>query len=158
MDMEKRRAFAAPNLMKICVDRITGNDIAGRIYCRMDREPSGFSSSGYMLLVIDELCDRIGCPQPAVISRTFSDKLQSGKNREAVDIMSSPEVFEDKKGEEATFVLHIKYRQNATWQGDITWAEENKSCSFRSALELLKLIDSAMNGQMNEDDSRDQAG
>ena len=42
----------------------------------------------------------------------------------------------------ATFIVRIQYRQNASWQGQVTWAEENKTASFRSALELLKLIDS----------------
>ena len=46
------------------------------------------------------------------------------------------------QGEKATFVVRIQYRQNASWQGQVTWAEKNKTVPFRSALELLKLIDS----------------
>ena len=41
-----------------------------------------------------------------------------------------------------TFVVHIISQENATWQGQVTWAEKNKTVPFRSALELLKLIDS----------------
>lgn len=44
----------------------------------------------------------------------------------------------------ATFVVHVKHCQNATWQGTVTWAEENKQENFRSALELLKLLDGAV--------------
>ena len=47
-------------------------------------------------------------------------------------------------GDNATFIVHVRYRQNATWQGDILWAEKKKKLYFRSALELLKLIDSAL--------------
>ena len=47
-------------------------------------------------------------------------------------------------GDKATFIVHVRYRQNATWQGDILWAEKKKKLYFRSALELLKLIDSAL--------------
>ena len=43
-----------------------------------------------------------------------------------------------------TFIVHIQHRQNATWQGMVTWANEGKCKSFRSALELLKLIDGAL--------------
>ena len=43
-----------------------------------------------------------------------------------------------------TFLVKILYRQNATWQGRVLWAEEGKTYSFRSALELLKLIDGAL--------------
>lgn len=43
-----------------------------------------------------------------------------------------------------TFVIRVQYRQNATWQGQVTWAEGQETRSFRSALELLKLIDNAL--------------
>ncbi|MCI8586529.1 MAG: hypothetical protein HFI92_11705 [Lachnospiraceae bacterium] len=43
-----------------------------------------------------------------------------------------------------TFVVKILDRQNATWQGQVTWAEKKQTLYFRSALELLKLIDSTI--------------
>lgn len=43
-----------------------------------------------------------------------------------------------------TFTIQIQYRENATWQGKILWAEEKQSSYFRSALELLKLMESAL--------------
>lgn len=46
----------------------------------------------------------------------------------------------DKPGE--LFLLHIRYRQNATWQGDIRWLNKKKTFSFRSALELLMVLES----------------
>ena len=50
----------------------------------------------------------------------------------------------NRRGEKGTFVVHVQYRQNATWQGTVVWADKNKSQQFRSALELMKLIDSAL--------------
>ena len=35
-------------------------------------------------------------------------------------------------------------QQNGTWQGSVTWVEEQREQHFRSALELLKLIDGAL--------------
>jgi len=46
-----------------------------------------------------------------------------------------------------TFIVKIVNRQNSTWQGSVTWVEEQKTQNFRSALELLKLID----GVLDED-------
>ena len=46
-----------------------------------------------------------------------------------------------KKG---TFIVKGEYCQNETWQGQVIWAEENRSVRFRSALELMKLMDEAM--------------
>jgi hypothetical protein len=39
--------------------------------------------------------------------------------------------------------LQIKFRQNASWQGTVQWVEKKQSLNFRSALELIKIIDSA---------------
>lgn len=47
-------------------------------------------------------------------------------------------------GKKGTFVVHVQYLENATWQGEIVWAEKNESLKFRSALELLKIMDSAL--------------
>ncbi len=43
-----------------------------------------------------------------------------------------------------TFVIQVIDQQNATWQGTIQWTQEQKTESFRSVLELIKLIDSAL--------------
>ena len=48
-----------------------------------------------------------------------------------------------------TFVVKIVSQQNSTWQGSVTWTEEKKVQNFRSALELLKLIDGAMEQNQN---------
>lgn len=47
-----------------------------------------------------------------------------------------------------TFVVKILDRQNATWQGTVTWVEEQKVQHFRSALELLKMIDVALDDEL----------
>ena len=60
----------------------------------------------------------------------------------------------ENKKKSGTFVVHIKCCENATWQGDVTWAEENKKESFRSALELIRLIDGALD--MSEEYDRRQ--
>lgn len=55
------------------------------------------------------------------------------------------EILLDKRGEKGTFVIQVQYRQNSTWQGKVEWVEKNKTQHFRSALELIKLIDGALN-------------
>ena len=46
-----------------------------------------------------------------------------------------------------TFLVKILNQQNSTWQGSITWMEEQKTEYFRSALELIKLIDGVLEGE-----------
>lgn len=45
---------------------------------------------------------------------------------------------------ENTFVVQIKATQAKTWQGSVLWVEKEKKETFRSALELMKLLDSAL--------------
>ena len=44
-----------------------------------------------------------------------------------------------------TFIVKILNKQNSTWQGSITWLEGKREETFRSVLELLLLMDSAVN-------------
>ena len=39
-----------------------------------------------------------------------------------------------------TFIIKIMNQQNSTWQGSVTWVDEQREQYFRSALELLKLV------------------
>jgi len=43
-----------------------------------------------------------------------------------------------------TFEISVKFMQNSTWQGQIHWVEKNLKQNFRSALEMLKLMDEAL--------------
>ena len=47
-------------------------------------------------------------------------------------------------GHKASFIVRVTSRQNATWQGSISWTERGVTKHFRSAFELIKLIDSAL--------------
>ena len=44
----------------------------------------------------------------------------------------------------ATYLVTVRYRQNATWQGSFLWVEENRAREFKSTLELMMLIDKAL--------------
>ena len=47
-------------------------------------------------------------------------------------------------GDLGTFIIRVQHRQNSSWQGRITWMDEDKTVYFRSMWEMLKLIDSAV--------------
>ncbi|MEG2506788.1 MAG: hypothetical protein RR986_04585 [Longicatena sp.] len=53
-----------------------------------------------------------------------------------------------------TFIIEMKSCDNHSWQGILTWVEAKKSKSFRSALELVKMIDSVM--VLNQEDASDE--
>lgn len=43
-----------------------------------------------------------------------------------------------------SFVVEVKCQENHTWQGTIQWVEGQKKENFRSALELIRLMDSVL--------------
>ncbi len=46
-----------------------------------------------------------------------------------------------------TFIIDIKSVQNNTWQGTILWMQTQQKIPFRSALELIHLLDSAIGAE-----------
>lgn len=135
----------APNLISICINRKNGVDYEGEIWEEYDTEPAHFTSMLGAVRYIENFLDELNFPQRAMIPRSFTgtsaQRAQTGRHRERVKRMNN---LEAKNGEEGTFIVQIKYRQNATWQGQVVWAEQNRKEYFRSALELLRLIDGAM--------------
>ena len=55
-----------------------------------------------------------------------------------------PDIQRELGSIKGTFEISIKFMQNSTWQGQIHWVEKNQKQSFRSALEMLKLMDEAL--------------
>ena len=56
----------------------------------------------------------------------------------------------NKKKKGATFVVEIKNTQAQSCQGNVTWVESREKCPFRSAFELLTLMDSAVEKRITE--------
>ncbi len=52
--------------------------------------------------------------------------------------------MEEEMNRKETFIVHIISQENATWQGQVTWMGREETLSFRSFLELVKLMDHAM--------------
>lgn len=46
--------------------------------------------------------------------------------------------------QKATFLVQVVSQQHATWQGTVKWLEKDKEIPFRSELELIRLMDSAI--------------
>ena len=53
--------------------------------------------------------------------------------------------MEKKKSQmDSVFTISIKSTQNHTWQGTLFWTQTKQNVSFRSALELIRLLASAI--------------
>lgn len=144
--------YAAPNLVRICVDQRSAYDISGRMYHCYCRDAFPFQSAGELMMEMDRFFDALDFPQAAVVSRSFHARQIKRLDRNA-DKCRRVEEMEQYKGDIATFVVHVQYRQNATWQGEVIWTDEQRKSSFRSVLELIKLMDNAMDSAEGRQDA-----
>lgn len=55
-----------------------------------------------------------------------------------------------------TFIIKVMDQQNATWQGSVTWVDEQREQYFRNTLELLKLIDGALEKRNDDEENSDE--
>lgn len=129
--------------------------IYGRIQHSYKAEPCHYRDIDDMLLKMDSFFDQIQFPMASTESRHFTKVSRRTGRKESVRLMQNPKIIQN-RGEQATFIIQVQYRQNSTWQGKIVWAEENKTQHFRSALELLKLIDSAIASQASRNVENDE--
>lgn len=133
----------APNLICVCIDKVENGDYIGKFWHQYGDKPESFRNMTELLRNMEALYDEWDFPQKSTMLRSFNNKREeAGLRQGRRDVEYSAGRIENKHGEKGTFVIHVKYRQNATWQGEVLWLEGNLKISFRSVLELLKLIDS----------------
>lgn len=135
-------SWYAPNFINMCIDNINDGELSGRIYHCYSKEPWKFTNILQLIELADDFFDRLEFPQASTSARSFTSTQFSGVDR--LDKVQSPEDFIENRGQKGTFFLNVRYRQNSSWQGSVTWVEEQREQHFRSALELLKLIDGAL--------------
>ncbi len=59
-----------------------------------------------------------------------------------------------KENNTGTFIVKIMNQQRSTWQGSVVWVEEQETRHFRSAHELIKMIDEAMGTNQNTEEEQ----
>ena len=72
-------------------------------------------------------------------------------------VMSDKEIL-SKHGDEGTFIVRVQQRQNSSWQGRITWVDEDKTVFFRSVWEMMKLIDAALASKEEKEEDKESVG
>ena len=131
-----------PNRAVICIDAYTQSLCSGSIYYRHESVKVAFCDINALLRELEWFFDALRYPQSSVEYRSF------GKRQEPSDAPKHTEMQPNHDAEPvgklATFVIHVQFRQNATWQGRILWLEREENQEFKSALELIKLIDGAL--------------
>ncbi len=147
---ETKQMLFARNLMCICVNGNDNAEYQGEIWTQYQDDPVMFMSVTNMLSQMDDLMDDWDFPQRALAQRHFyKNNVPENTYEEKDNILVIDRIKEqngirnvqNKKGKFATFVVHVAFRQNATWQGEIIHSEKNEKYHFDSAMEMLTLMD-----------------
>ncbi len=144
------------NKIFICVDGLEDGLFKGRVYHEQLKKEAGFSELGGMLVLVDSMMDEFQFPEASTSTRYFGQKKRKSEGGEV--LVEKPVIPDGEEGREtaengskATFMVRVQYRQNSTWQGSVKWLENNEEMKFRSALELIKMMDQAMSAEKNRD-------
>ena len=136
--------IGAPNGVVLCIRENNEGELAGEFWHSYSESPIPFRGIGQMTLRMEKLYDWLRFPYPGTNSRSFGQPAKTdGKTHERKRIMSD-ETLLAKHGDLGTFIVRVQHRQNSSWQGRITWMEEDKTIQFRSVWEMIKLIESAV--------------
>ena len=139
--MHQRLSGEAYRVTRVCVDSYQDGVLKGRFYNPAAPKGRSFESLSQFLLGLDGLYNDIKLPQSFNDMRGFSGhcaKLtdMTGKDNE--------ESVAERTGALATFSIKLLYRQHSSWQGTLLWCDGRENRPFRSVLELVALIDSAL--------------
>lgn len=130
----------AKNVMTIRVRSYENGCIKGVFTSSENLDEIEFCGAIPLILAMENVMDITNTPQRGEESRSFA---QAGQRHEPFPELQKrlPHIKGPLLG---TFQIHVLFRQNATWQGRMVWVEKNMEASFRSVLELLRLLDSAL--------------
>ena len=136
--------IGAPNGVVLCINGSNEGDLSGVFYHSYSTESVPFSGIGQMVLRMEKLYDYLRFPYPGTNSRTFGEEKKLTRMTEEREKIMSDDALLSKHGDIGTFIVRVQHRQNSSWQGRITWMEEDKTVQFRSVWEMIKLIESAV--------------
>lgn len=123
----------------VCVDAYENQVLTGRLYnpaCGSE----AFQSLMEFLLKMENLLSGMRIPQSFTTARSFAALAPE-------PVEGTPPGNEARTGKCGTFAVRVLFRQNASWQGSVTWLEGGREERFRSVLELALLMDSALSGK-----------
>ena len=123
---------------RICVDAFEKGVPRGRFYNPHMTTEQPFESLMQLLQGMEANMESMAFPKAYQVTRTFAPRFTN----ESPPLGDAP-----LQGKVATFAVRILFRQNASWQGSVIWLEGRQEQSFRSVLELILLMDTALQYQ-----------
>lgn len=144
--------IGAPNGVVLCIRESHSDAMRGELYHSYSTAPIPFENAQQMVLEMEKLYDRLNFPHPGTNERRFTEPHKDGQHITERDKVMKDEELLSKHGDLGTFIVRVQHRQNSSWQGRITWMEQDKTINFRSVWEMVKLIENAVDSVCDEED------
>lgn len=127
-----------------------GNSVKGEFRHLYVEESETFNSISEFIYKLELMLEQINVPQAATSCRKGwgkPEKSRCGDDGNAPArqwrFLEKPMLIGgSKKG--LFFLIHIRYRYNSSWQGEVRWLKENCTMMFRSVLELLMVLENTI--------------
>ena len=126
----------------VCVDSYHNGVPKGRLYTPY-KEIESFDSLTQFLIRMEAILDDLQAPQACTTTRRFIHREESLRNLSTRGHI--------RHGTAATFEIQVIFRQHTSWQGTVTWLNKKEEQPFRSVLELVLLMDSALRKEIGCD-------
>lgn len=122
-------------------------------YCKMGAR---FESALELSRLMSRWMDTTQVPQSTILLRSFAKRKRNNWEREEVPLEDSPDKacgiletiadWDTRRQSDgcATFIIRVNTRQHATWQGTLQWADTGRLLPFDSGMDLLLLMNSAL--------------
>ena len=142
--IETGHYIGAPNGIVLCVNKKARGLIEGELYHGYSKEGHPFTGCEEIIKTAEEFFNTLGFPHRGTCDRDIEGRTYSHQKKRGMTRALSDENMLEKHGDIGTFVIRVQHRQHSSWQGRVTYLEEDKSVYFRSVLELIKIIDGVL--------------
>lgn len=132
------RALSA-NMLWLCIDECSQSQCIGTMYSIMREDSIVFEDFDQLILRADGMFDEIGYPQSFQQIRSMQDTQRKRYERTTVPLLSSEQV-RIHHGKKNTYIVLVKARQHANWQGTLYTKEFQVIIEFQDILQLLNTI------------------
>ena len=96
----------------------------------LQQKGGSLSSMDEIVFRMDCLYNYLNYPYPGTNTRTFGQgRKKTAHGQERTKLMKDEELL-DRHGDLGTFIVRVQHRQNSSWQGRITWMEENQNAQL----------------------------
>lgn len=177
MEQRCRVSSSSDAMVQLSVFKQCSSEIWGEISNMYYENPISCMDMGDFLLKLDAIYENLNYPMANTRVRSFfknpertshdvgsSIKLakyfdgdvfnlyhQLRQTEQCAEVSNVHQKNMDKPSE--VFFIYTIFRQNASWQGEVLWQKTGQKMCFRSALELLHLIQGALQKNKPNDDT-----